>query len=224
MDGRERQPGHNQIARVMNAYGLNAVVRRKRKSCASVDKRNAIDSSLLKNELSRSFEQVIPGTHVVSDVTYIKTVDGWLYVSPVLDLCTREILACEMSTTQDLDLGIKTLKGLSGKVASDCLLHTDRGVIYTHMTFRDQANKLEIRQSYSRKGNCWDNAVMEGWNTILKTEYLYHPDNKKKNCKLPTPEEVKKEVEEYIFYYNNFRIQKKLGYRTPVQYRKSITQ
>lgn len=223
-DGHERQPGHNQVARVMQAYGLNAVIRQKRRYFSAVDRKGLVDESLLKNELARSFQQSTPGTHIVSDVTYIKTSNGWLYVSPVMDLCTREILSCEMSMSQDLDLGIKTLNSISSKISDTCLLHTDRGFMYTHMSFRSRASEQGIRQSYSRKGNCWDNAVMEGWNGILKTEWLYHPEYKTPKGRLPTPEEVRNGVKSYIIYYNECRIQKKLGYRSPVQYREAITQ
>lgn len=189
-----------------------------------MDKKHVVDSSLLRNELSRSFQQSTPGTHIVSDVTYLKTDCGWLYVSPVLDLCTREILVCEMSTSQDLKLGLQTLKKVSSKVSPNCLLHTDRGAMYTNIAFCEEAKKLKIRQSYSRKGNCWDNAVMEGWNGILKTEWLYHPKYRMKGGRLLTVEEAKRGVREYVNYYNKCRIQKKLGYRTPAQYREWITQ
>lgn len=120
-----------------------------------------------------------------------------------------------MSATQDLNLGIKTLKGISSKVSPGCLLHTDRGAIYTNMVFFKEAKKLNIRQSYSRKGNCWDNAVMEGWNGILKTEWLYHPDYKAKNGRLPTMEEARQGVREYVSYYNHHRIQKNWATELP---------
>ena len=82
-------------------------------------------------------------------------------------------MVCEMSTRQDLALGMRTLQRLSELVQKPALLHSDQGMLYTHAVFRKRAAELRLKQSYSRKGNCWDNAVMEGWNGTLKTEWLY---------------------------------------------------
>jgi len=83
------------------------------------------------------------------------------------------------------------------------------------------AEDLLVKQSYSRKGNCWDNAVMEGWNGTLKPEWLYHPDNRyHKN--LLTADEAKREILEYCNYYNEERIQAKLNYHSPKQYREAV--
>ena len=112
---------------------------------------------------------------------------------------------------------MKTLQELSRVV----VLHSDQGSLYTHCAFRRAAKDLLVKQSYSRKGNCWDNAVMEGWNGTLKTEWLYHPDNRyHKN--LLTADEAKREILEYCNYYNEERIQAKLNYRSPKQYREAV--
>lgn len=222
-DGYERKPGHNQVARIMRIHGCSAVIRRANNYKVCVRKGRLPDGSVLENALDRQFEQSRPRTAFVTDVTYISVKEGWLYVSPVLDLCTREIVVCEMSTRQDLALGMRTLQRLSELVQKPAILHSDQGMLYTHAVFRKRAAELRLKQSYSRKGNCWDNAVMEGWNGTLKTEWLYHPNNRfHKN--LLTAEEARKEILEYCRYYNDERIQARLNYRSPKQFWEAAVQ
>ena len=220
-DGHKRKPGHNQVAQLMREYGYSAVIRRANNYKVCVKKGRLPDGTVLENTLDRQFEQPKPRSAFVTDVTYIPVKEGWLYVSPVMDLCTREIVVCEMSTCQNLALGMKTLQELSRVVTGAVVLHSDQGTLYTHCAFRRAAEDLLVKQSYSRKGNCWDNAVMEGWNGTLKTEWLYHPDNRyHKN--LLTADEAKREILEYCNYYNEERIQAKLNYRSPKQYREAV--
>lgn len=220
-DGHKRKPGHNQVARLMREYGYSDVIRRANNYKVCVKKGRLPDGTVLENTLDRQFEQPKPCSAFVTDVTYIPVKEGWLYVSPVMDLCTREIVVCEMSTCQNLALGMKTLQELSRVVTGAVVLHSDQGTLYTHCAFRRAAEDLLVKQSYSRKGNCWDNAVMEGWNGTLKTEWLYHPDNRyHKN--LLTADEAKREILEYCNYYNEERIQAKLNYRSPKQYREAV--
>ena len=103
-DGCDRKPGHNQVARVIAANGLNAVTRRPKNYRVCMKKGVARDGKKLDNILNRQFDQQDPNKVFATDVTYIATTKGWLYVSPVIDLCTREIVACEISMTQDLSL------------------------------------------------------------------------------------------------------------------------
>ena len=119
------------------------------------------DGTKLENTLDRQFDQQVPDKVFATDVTYIATTKGWLYVSPVIDLCTREIIACEMSMTQDLSLAFRTIDGLHKAVNGSLVLHSDQGYLYTNTAFRAHAKELGMTLSYSRKGNCWDNAVME---------------------------------------------------------------
>lgn len=167
-DGHKRKPGHNQVARLMREYGYSAVIRRANNYKVCVKKGRLPDGTVLENTLDRQFEQPKPRSAFVTDVTYIPVKEGWLYVSPVMDLCTREIVVCEMSTCQNLALGMKTLQELSRVVTGAVVLHSDQGTLYTHCAFRRAAEDLLVKQSYSRKGNCWDNAVMEGVERYLE--------------------------------------------------------
>lgn len=105
-DGHDRKPGHNQVARVMATNGLNAVMRRPKNYQVCMKKGVARDGTKLENTLNQQFDQQVPNKVFATDVPYIATTKGWLYVSPVIDLCTREIVACEMSMTQDLIFGL----------------------------------------------------------------------------------------------------------------------
>ncbi len=203
-DGHDRKPGHNQVARVMANNGLNAVTRRRKNYRVCIKKGVARDGTKLENTLHRQFDQQVPNKVFATDVTYIATTKGWLYVSPVIDLCTREIVACEMSMTQDLSLAFKTIDGLHTAVKGSLLLHSDQGYLYTTTAFRSHAKALGVTQSYSRKGNCWDNSVMENWNGMLKTEWYCHP-RLKHDKKLISPEQAMKEIQAYIDYWNNDR-------------------
>ena len=101
-DGHKRKPGHNQVARLMREYGYSAVIRRANNYKVCVKKGRLPDGTVLENTLDRQFEQPKPRSAFVTDVTYIPVKEGWLYVSPVMDLCTREIVVCEMSTCQNV--------------------------------------------------------------------------------------------------------------------------
>lgn len=221
-DGSERQPGHNQVARVMAENNLNAVTRRRKNYTVCQTKGILRDGTKLENSLNRKFDQKTPGKVFATDVTYIRTTQGWLYVSPIIDLCTREIVACEMSMTQDLTLAYRTIEGLYKTVDGPLMLHSDQGYLYTNTAFRKRAQEMEMTLSYSRKGNCWDNAVMENWNGMLKTEWYYHP-GLRHDKKLISPEQAIKEIRAYIDYWNNDRIQAKLKYRSPKEFKEAIS-
>lgn len=153
-DGCARQPGHNQVARVMRKFGCNAVTRRKSTYKVCVKRGVLPDGTVLENRLQRQFQQENIGKTFVSDVTYIPVKEGWLYVSPVMDLCSHEIVACEMSLHQDMGLGLQTLRSLKKRIRGAVMLHSDQGTLYTSAIFRAYARKYGIKQSYSRKGNC----------------------------------------------------------------------
>ena len=221
-DGHDRKPGHNQVARVMANNGLNAVTRRRKNYRVCMKKGVLRDGTKLENTLDRQFDQQVPDKVFATDVTYIATTKGWLYVSPVIDLCTREIIACEMSMTQDLSLAFRTIDGLHKAVKGSLVLHSDQGYLYTNTAFRAHAKELGMTLSYSRKGNCWDNAVMENWNGMLKTEWYCHP-RLRHDKKLISPEQAMKEIEAYIDYWNNDRIQARLKYRSPKEFKEAIS-
>lgn len=225
MTGELRRQGiminHKRVARIMRLYKLNAIIRKKRNYFCNVERvpRKELPSNLL----NRDFHADKPGEKLVSDVTYLPTSDGqWCYASLVKDLCTSEIVACATGRSQTIDFGLRTIELLKGSIKAGALFHTDQGFMYTHPIFSLELEKLGVVQSLSRKGNCLDNAVIESFNGTMKCEWFY-PRLGKGRWNLSF-EEVSQMVFEYVKYYNEERIQKKLGYLTPVEYRRQITQ
>lgn len=210
---------HKRVARLMRENGLNAVIRKKRNYFCGVAPSE--HGQLPGNLLNREFNAEKPGDKFASDVTYIPLKDGgWCYASLVKDLATSEIIACATSRFQNLALGQETLDQLDGKGVQGGMFHTDQGFLYTHPIFRERLESMGLVQSLSRKGNCLDNAVIESFNGTMKCEWFY-PRFGKGRWNL-TFEQAAKMVKEYVRYYNEERIQKKLGYLTPVQYREKI--
>jgi putative transposase len=174
------------------------------------------EHSVVPNLLKRDFNQGIPGKVLMTDITYLTYGTNMrAYLSTIKDGTTGEILAYHVSKRITLDIATDTLQKLKKnrkfKKAKDALIHSDQGVHYTHPDFQRMVKKLGLLQSMSRRGNCWDNAPQESFFGHLKDETYI------KEC--ATFEEVKKEINQYMIYYNNQRYQWNLNKMTPAQYR-----
>ena len=158
-------------------------------------------------------------TKLCTDITYVKIQDGWLFLSVIIDLCNREVVSYAVSNTIDTALAIETVRKLKAKYGdlNDCLLHSDQGSTYTSNTFDNFVRENNFIRSMSRRGNCHDNAIVENFFGTLKNESIYKKTLK--NGKL-TYKEMQKIIDEYIEYYKNRRIQERLGFRSPVDFRK----
>lgn len=126
-----------------------------------------------------------------------------------------------MSRSQNMDLAFEALRQLK-EVPANGLFHTDQGFMYTNQAFAVELEKMGLQQSLSRRANCWDNAVIESFNGSMKCEWFY-PYYKKNRWNLSF-EELCDKVNEYVRYYNEERIQEKLGYLTPMEYHHRVTQ
>ncbi len=145
------------------------------------------------NILNREFNQKTPNTHWVGDITYIRNHQGWSYLATVLDLATKEIVGWSLSQKPNAKLAKKALQNAIRRKHPDTsklLFHSDRGVQYTSNLFVDFCVNLHITKSVSRKGNCWDNAVMERFFRSLKSERLNYLSFK-------SHQEVTEEVDNY---------------------------
>ncbi len=165
------------------------------------------------NLLKRQFNPGTVNTHWVGDITYIRTHAGWSYLASVLDLGTREIVGFAMSQTPNAELAKAALKHAILKQQPDTtklLFHSDQGVQYSANCFVAYLDTFGITQSMSRRGNCWDNAVMERFFRSLKTERL-------NQLSFMNHESVVQVVEQYIHFYNYKRLHSTLGYLTPAQ-------
>lgn len=206
---------HKRIERICRENGLLAKNRRRKFPRDYYRQQKENKKNLPKNILNRNFESSEPLKKLCTDISYFKTKTGWLYLSPVLDLCSRKVLCYSISPHNDEALSEETLdKFFALGNMKGSMLHSDQGVLYTSKKWRTRLEKNGVIQSMSRRGNCWDNACMEHFFGTLKVESGY--DDLLKTGLL-SYEETKKLIDDFIFYYNNERIQQNLGWKTPTE-------
>ena len=166
------------------------------------------------NHLNREFYAEKPFEKLATDVTQFKVGEEKVYLSPIMDLYNREIIAYSISLSPNLDQVRDMLKDLFSKLPTDAkpLCHSDQGWQYQHSEYQRLLKEHNIKQSMSRKGNCMDNGAMENFFGRLKVEMFY---GEKFECVNAFIDELKS----YIHYYNNDRISTKLNGMSPVQYR-----
>jgi putative transposase len=199
------------VARLMTQAQIRS--RMKRRFKATPDSKHQYAVS--KNLLNRNFTAIAIGQAWVSDITYIKTVTGWLYLTVVLDLADRKVVGWALSQTlkaQDTTVAALKMAITNRPITQPLIFHSDRGVQYAGEEFRKvlQANPW-IRQSMSRKADCWDNAVAESFFKPLKSEGVY-------GSHLENQQVAAREIFEFIeIWYNRERLHSSLGYRTPAQ-------
>ena len=198
---------HKRVYRLMKEDKIQAVIRRKRKNFGTKG------SVVFENRLNRDFTSDIPLKKLATDITYVPTTDGFIYLSAVQDLFNNEIVSYHISSKNDLELVFATLNKLPS--ASGAILHSDQGFQYTNKRYQDALKEKNIQGSHSRKGNCLDNARMESFFSHLKTEVFY-------TKKLYSSAEARILLEQQISYYNTERFQKRLGQLSPVEYREKL--
>ncbi len=207
------------VARLMKAANIRSVVY-KRFRVKTTDSNHHYP--IAKNLLDRNFT---PGTLArawVSDITYIKTAQGWLYLTVIVDLADRKVIGWSLSETmKTADTVIPAWKMAikNRSITDDLLFHSDQGVQYACHEFRNLLKAYPlVTQSMSRKGNCWDNAVAESFFKTLKAELVYVTE--------PTSiAETKIGVFEFIeIWYNRKRMHASLGYLTPIEYEAKLNQ
>jgi putative transposase len=199
------------VARMMREMGLKAITK-KRFKVRTTD--SAHSFPVAENKLDQIFEASKPGEVMLSDITYIPTREGWLYLAGVLDLCSRQLIGWAMGDRIDRQLTIDALHMALRKqrTTPGAIFHSDRGSQYACYDFRDQLLAFGLTQSMSRTGNCWDNAPMESFFHTLKTEFVHHE-------KFVTRSEAKLKIFEWIeVFYNRQRLHSSLGYKTPVAF------
>ena len=195
------------ILRVMNKYSLLSVVRRRR-YCNYSQALHRYD-----NLLNRDFHADRPNQKWVTDISYIKTAQGFLYLSIIRDLYDRSIVAYRTSTVQNINLVLNTIKAAKKKekVTGELQLHSDQGFQYTSQPYFNLTKSYHITPSMSRRGNPFDNALAENFFSILKTECIYR-------TKIKTFAEARQLIDDYIYFYNHQRIQFKTKL-TPLELR-----
>ena len=166
------------------------------------------------NLLKREFKANKPNLKWVTDITQFKLLGQKLYLSPILDLFNSEIISYTLSKSPNFHQITNMLQSAFQKIPNDSrlILHSDQGWHYQMRVYQKMLKDKGIRQSMSRKGNCYDNSVMENFFGILKTEF-YHKKT------FSSIDQFSKELSEYIDYYNNCRIKVKLKGLSPIQFR-----
>lgn len=189
------------VLRVMQKYGLLSEIRRCRKY-----RQMGEHIHKYPNLLNRQFTAQRPNQKWVTDISYIHTGQGVLYLSVIRDLYDNSIVAHKMGATQTVRLVLDTIKAAKKKekVTEELQLHSDQGFQYTSSAYFNLTQSYGITPSMSRRGNCYDNAMAENFFSILKTECIYRAN--------PTCfAHAKTLIDEYIWFYNNERIQLKTG-------------
>lgn len=203
----------NRVARLMRKQGITA--RTKRRFRVTTNSKHNLP--VARNLVEMQFNPEGKNSLWTTDITYIWTREGWLYLSVMLDLWSRTVISWNASQSMDENLVIKTLdKALrERKPNGGLILHSDRGSQYASMKLRQILKENNIQQSMSSKGNCYDNAPTESFFSTLKRELVYRTSYK-------TREEAKQSLFEYIeVFYNRQRRHSTLGYLSPMQFENS---
>jgi len=203
--------GRNRIARLMRENGLVATrPKRFRKTTDS-----SHQQPIAENVLDGSFDVPGPNRAWVTDITYIRTWEGWLYLAVIIDLFSRRVVGWSMADHMRMELVLNALNMALGERVvqkGNLVHHSDRGSQYASEKYRETLKQHGIVCSMSRKGNCWDNAVAESFFATLKKELMDRDS-------WPTRKIAKSAVHEYItMFYNLHRRHSYLGYLSPVEY------
>jgi putative transposase len=200
----------NRVARIMKQEGIRAIVPRKYK--ATTDSKHSLP--VAPNLLKQDFDIKEPNKVWLADITYISTLEGWLYLAAVMDLGCRRIKGWAMSErlTKELALDAPKMAVCNHPKTAGVIHHADRGSQYASTEYQKLLKNNGLICSMSRKGNCWDNAPMESFFHTLKTEWVY-------GFKYNTRREAKDSLFEYIeIFYNRQRRHSALQYMNPCQY------
>ena len=205
--------GRDRVARLMREHNLRGKRKRRFRNTTQSNHRHPVAP----NVLERQFTVEQPNTGWVGDITYIWTLEGWLYLSVILDLYSRRVVGWAMNKHIDQALTLRAL----GMAINACepgpglIHHTDRGSQYAANDYQKMLKARGITCSMSRKGNCWDNAVAESFFATLKVEFvherLFH-----------TRAQATREIFEYIeVFYNRIRRHSSIGYLSPLEFERN---
>jgi transposase InsO family protein len=208
--------GHNRVARLMQKAGLRSKTKRPFRVKTTDSKHS---HPIAPDRLDQDFRASAANQVWVSDITYIPTDEGWLYLASTMDLFSRRIVGWSMSSTLHASIVVDALRMAidQRRPAAGAIHHSDRGVQYASAEFRAVLDAHGFVASMSRKGNCYDNAAKESFFHTLKTELVNHE-------RYRTRDEARASVFEYIeAFYNRSRIHSTLGYLSPADFERART-
>jgi transposase InsO family protein len=203
--------GRYKVRRIMKDLGLKTKMSRRYKvttdSCHSFP--------IAPNVLDRNFDVAVPNHVWTADITYVWTLEGWLYLAVVMDLFSRQVVgwAMDKRMKKQLTLDALAMAYFRRKPDPGLIHHSDRGSQYACHQYQKCLKQYHMVPSMSRKGDCWDNAPTERFFRSLKSERL-------SDCRFATRRSASLEVLDYISYYNSIRLHSTLGYKSPFNYEK----
>lgn len=208
-----RSDGHEISERTVSRYMKDMHIHAWYRRPYTITTISADFTDKLKDLLKRDFSPEQPNAVWCTDITYIYTEEGFLYLSCIMDLFSRKILAWELGRTLETEYVIKAInKAIEKTGCRPKVIHTDRGVQYTSDAYADATAGIE--KSYSRKGNPWDNACIESFHALIKREWLWR-------FRIRDYEHAYRLIFEYIdAFYNTVRIHSRCGYMSPDDYEK----
>ena len=210
LEARGIKASRPRVARIMKSRGWKGKC--KRKFRVTTDSKHSL--GYFENKLNRAFGAEKPNMKWASDITYIPTSEGWLYLAVVLDLFSRKTVGWAMGTSLEASLPVSALEmaRVTRKPTDGLLHHSDRGVQYASLEFQTAVSKFNGVSSMSRKGNCWDNAVVESFFSTLKLELGL-------DKVIGSREVTKAVVFEWIeVFYNRKRLHSTIGYKSPAEF------
>ncbi len=198
------------VQKIMRKYNIQCRVKQKRKNKIAGESK-----CIVPNLLEQNFKADKPNQKWVTDITYLNFGESTLYLSTIMDLYNNEILAYRIGQNQEVGLVLETLKSAcNGRETKRLILHSDQGSQYTSYAFQGLAEEKGIITSMSRKGNCFDNAVIESFHSTIKSEEFYTHQKARLTNSI-----VLEKVESYMYYYNYIRPFLKLNCLSPVQFK-----
>ena len=205
-----RRVGKKRVERLMRREGI--VARKKRRFRRTTDSNHP--HPIAPNILDRTFEVALPNTAWVTDVTYVWTYEGWLYLAAILDLYSRRVVGWAASANNDRALALDALARATSarKPGVGLLHHSDRGSVYASGDYGDALTKIGAVKSMSRKANCWDNAVAESFFATIKGEMIDHEEYETRAGAIAA-------IDDYIDgFYNTRRRHSAIGYVSPIEF------
>jgi len=200
------------VGRLMKTMGLRSVVVKKYKATTNSQHNHPV----YENVLNRNFTVQTPNQVWVSDITYLRTGEGWVYLASVMDLFSRKIVgwAAGDRITKELALQALNMACENRNPPEGLIHHSDRGSQYASIEYRQRIESMKMIGSMSRKGDCYDNACMESFHSVLKKELVHQ-------TKFKTRKQAYQALYEYIeIEYNRMRLHSSIGYLSPHKYEK----
>ena len=195
------------IGDIMREQGMTSAYARGR----SEPHRTRADEARLANLLDRGFDGYAPHTHLAGDLTYVRVGGDWAYVCLLVDLANRGIVGHSAGRTRDASLVLGAFATLDFPLTDVQVFHTDRGGEFDNTRIDELLDVFGIKRSLSRKGNPYDNAVVESTNRLLKKELVYRNS-------YATIEQLRRDLNDYVWWSDNQRLHSTLGYRSPKEF------